>query len=201
MFFVLSLLSIRLSLVLRKGKEDIERVNRLRLESSSITSSNSMPALHTISHTHLEDRVQMKSVENLGPPYADTVGTEKSKTDIMRSQINETDIVNDMVQGKSTVEKETPVKKKLRKQDENLQKLFDSPDCLDETALTLNFLLRRLFCDVFEEQLFRDLLKEKIELKLKEIAVSFVSPPLLLWSMILLAHCSRRSPCRDYRYG
>lgn len=65
----------------------------------------------------------------------------------------------------------TQTKKKLRKQDENLLKLIESPDCLDEASLTLNFLLRRMFCDVFEDPTFENLLKEKLELKLKEIAV------------------------------
>jgi hypothetical protein len=64
------------------------------------------------------------------------------------------------------------MKKKFRKQEENLQRLLSAPDCLDEAAITLNFLTRRLLCDVFEEPLFKDLMKEKIELKLNEIAVS-----------------------------
>ena len=196
----------RLSLVLKKGKEDIERANRFQLGMSTISASISSPALNTItlhnsnpslattslrsaplqaSAVHLEDRVQMKPVEVVGPPYADTMSMDKSRTDSLRSQINETDIVHDMTQGRNVgqrtrtdssereKEKEKDVtKKKLRKHDENLQRLLDSPDCLDEAALTLNFLVRRLFCDVFEEPLFKDLLKEKIELKLKEIAVS-----------------------------
>ncbi|CAF1202729.1 unnamed protein product [Adineta steineri] len=57
-------------------------------------------------------------------------------------------------------------------EEESLHRLLNSPDCLDEAAITLNFLTRRLFCDIFEEPLFKDLIKEKIELKLKEIAVS-----------------------------
>jgi hypothetical protein len=62
-------------------------------------------------------------------------------------------------------------KKKTRKNDDSLQKLLDLPDCLNEGALTLNFLLRRLLCDIFHQPFFKDLLKEKIELKLKEMAV------------------------------
>jgi hypothetical protein len=73
----------------------------------------------------------------------------------------------------STGTPRTPVtKKKIRKEEENLDRLLNSPDCLDEAAITLNFLGRRLLCDIFEEPFFKDLLKEKIELKLKELAVS-----------------------------
>lgn len=64
------------------------------------------------------------------------------------------------------------MKKKALKQAENLERLLSSPDCLDEASITLNFLFRRLLCDIFDEPLFKDLLKEKIELKLKELAVS-----------------------------
>jgi len=153
---------------------------------------------------NLEERVQMKPAETVGPPYADTTPTQKGDTEVLRSQINEADILNDMAQARviaqelrtETVEKDkdkdkdkdkktsdkdsdkdpahqtASMKKKLRKQEENLEHLLDSPDCLDEAAITMNFIARRLLCDVFEEPLFKDLMKEKIELKLKEIAVS-----------------------------
>ncbi|CAF3358880.1 unnamed protein product [Rotaria sp. Silwood1] len=151
---------------------------------------------------NLDERFQMKPAETVGPPYPDTTSTEKGDTEILRSQINEADIRSDMAQARltaqelrnETLEKEkdkdkkvndkdvdkdsisshhtASLKKKFRKQEENLERLLDSPDCLDEAAITLNFLARRLFCDVFEEPLFKDLMKEKIELKLKEIAVS-----------------------------
>jgi hypothetical protein len=141
---------------------------------------------------NLENRIQMKSVENVGPPYADTISIDKSETEALRSQINEVDILSDMTQDRigaqelhtDTLEKDSDkdsigtsrtasTKKKLRKEEENLYRLLNSPDCLDEAAITLNFLTRRMFCDVFNEPLFKDLLKEKIELKLKEIAVNF----------------------------
>jgi hypothetical protein len=182
-----------------------------------MSSSMSAPALNTIAQSipdtqiptlglratqmqantvNLEDRIQMKSSETVGPPYADTTLKNKSETEALRSQINETDILHDMAQARlstqelrtDTTEKKSNEKdsdkdstgthrtasgnKKFRKQEENLQRLLESPDCLDEAAITINFLTRRLFCDVFEEPLFKDLLKEKIELKLKEIAVS-----------------------------
>lgn len=196
--------SPRLSLVLRKGREDIERANRFQLGVSTISTSISSPALNTItlhnsnpslattaslrsgplqaSSVHLEDRVQMKPVDVAAHDIASTI-----RADSLRIQANETDSVHEMTTSRNLSqrtrtdsterdkdkekEKDVP-KKKTRKQDESLQRLLDSPDCLDEAALTLNFLVRRLFCDVFEEPLFKDLLKEKIELKLKEIAVS-----------------------------
>jgi hypothetical protein len=134
--------------------------------------------------TNLENRVQMKSVETIGPPYSDTTSIDKSETEALRSQINDVDILSDLVQARSGAQELRPedsdstprtgsIKKKVRKQqEENLERLLGSPDCLDEAAITLNFLTRRLLCDVFDEPLFKDLLKEKIELKLKEIAVS-----------------------------
>lgn len=132
-----------MALVLRKGKEEIERANLF-----SMSSSNSLPTmttthvdLHRSNTIHVDDRVLLN------------VETNKS----------ENEVVNDSTQ----------TKKKLRKQDENLVKLIESPDCLDEASLTLNFLLRRMFCDVFEDPTFQNLLKEKLELKLKEIAVRF----------------------------
>lgn len=53
----------------------------------------------------------------------------------------------------------------------NLHEVLQSPECLDEAAITVNFLTRRLFCDMFDFPIFRDLFKMKIELKLKELAV------------------------------
>jgi hypothetical protein len=134
----------------------------------------------------------MKSMETVGPPYADITSTDKSETVALRSQINEADIISDITQARlgaqelrtDTLEKDSDkdstgthrtasIKKKYRKEEESLYRLLSSPDCLDEAAITLNFLIRRLFCDVFEEKLFKDVIKEKIELKLKELAVSF----------------------------
>lgn len=164
------------------------------------------------STVNLEDRVQMKQAETVGPPYADTNAVEKGETEALRSQINRADIMNAMSEARTeaqglrsdTLEKEkekekdkdkkthekdldkdpssshrtASTKKKYRKQEENLDRLLDAPDCLDQAAITMNFVLRRLLCDVFEEPLFKDFMKEKIELKLKEIAVSSPRVPL-----------------------
>lgn len=138
------------------------------------------------SRTTLENRVQMKAVETLGASYTDTTSIDKSETEAFRSQINEADTIGDTTQTRSGAQELRPdqiekdsdgahrtaaIKKKVRKQEECLERLFSSPDCLDEAAITLNFLSRRLLCDLFDEPLFKDLLKEKIELKLKEMAV------------------------------
>ncbi len=54
----------------------------------------------------------------------------------------------------------------------SLEKVLQTPECLDEAAITINFITRRLLCDMFNMSFFKDLLKTKIEMKLKEIAVS-----------------------------
>lgn len=212
--------SFRLSLVLRRGKEEIDRATLASMGAPSAPTAGAvMTSLNMIAQSvpdvpfpvlgerasgmqsnivNLEERMQMKSAESVGPPYADTRSTLKTDTEALRSQINETDILNSMAEGRveaqqlrnETLEKEkkgsdkdadkdsvnshqtAAMKKKLRKQEENLERILDAPDCLDEAAITLNFITRRLFCDIFEEPLFKDLMKEKIELKLKEIAVS-----------------------------
>ena len=136
---------------------------------------------------NLENRVQMKTVETIGPPYADTTSTDRSETEVLRSQINEGDIISDMTQARigaqelrtDIIEKDSDkdstgtnrtasTKKKFRKQEDILDRLLNSPDCLDEAAITLNFLTRRLFCDVFEEPLFKDLLKEKFSYNIND---------------------------------
>jgi len=53
---------------------------------------------------NLEERVQMKPVETVGPPYADTTVRNKGETEVLRSQINEADILNDMAQARITAQ-------------------------------------------------------------------------------------------------
>jgi hypothetical protein len=182
-----------LSLVLRKGKEDIESVNRLLVDHPPISTSVSSPTLNMFdqnqsdssltctnlrtsaihaSTVHLDDRAQMKTIESNSPLTNESTSIDRMRTDSLRSQLSDIDSQHDTYHNRHATVQRTPTdlsdkelhKKKLRKQDENLQNLLDSSDCLDEAALTLNFLTRRL--------LFKDLLKEKIELKLKEMAVS-----------------------------
>jgi len=54
----------------------------------------------------------------------------------------------------------------------SLQKVLQSPECLDEAAITINVLARRLLCDMFDLPVFKDLVKTKVEMKLREVAVS-----------------------------
>ncbi|CAF3707118.1 unnamed protein product [Rotaria socialis] len=148
---------------------------------------------------NVENRARKKSIESTGSSNLDTTSLEKFQTEPLRSQINDADVSSDMTQAgigvqelradilekdkksndkdsdkdsTGTQQRTGSIKKKSRKQEENLLRILSSPDCLNEAALTLNFLVRRLFCDVFQESFFKDLLKEKLELKLKELAVS-----------------------------
>ena len=52
-----------------------------------------------------------------------------------------------------------------------LQKVLQSAQCLDEAAIAMNLLIRRLFCDTFDIPILKDLFTKKIEMKLKEFAV------------------------------
>lgn len=65
--------------------------------------------------------------------------------------------------------------KKLTANEISLQKVLQTPECLDEAAITINFLTRRLLCDMFDISMFKDLFKNKIEMKLKELAVSYLT--------------------------
>ncbi|CAF4996006.1 unnamed protein product, partial [Rotaria sp. Silwood1] len=209
----------------RKSKEETENTHQPLINTSTISQSSSSisrsmtPSISdtqipTISSRttskqsntiNIDSLGQKKSNEPIGSPYFDTISTtssisslEKNQTEILRSQINENDIVSDMTQARIgaqelradilekdkklndkdieqdqlNLKRSSSLKKKYRKQQENLHRILQSSDCLNEAAITLNFLVRRLFCDVFQESLFKDLLKEKIELKLKELAVS-----------------------------
>ena len=62
--------------------------------------------------------------------------------------------------------------KPLTPNEVSLHKILQSPECLDEAAITINFMARRLLCDMFEIPVFKDLLKAKVEMKMKEVAVS-----------------------------
>lgn len=143
-----------------------------------------------------ENRTRKKSIETASSPYFDTASLDKVPIETQRNQTNDIDLQNDsmtqarigaqelrsdILEKKSndkdsdkdsvSTQRSGSIKKKFRKQEENLYRILNSPDCLNEAAITLNFLVRRLFCDVFQETFFEQLLKEKLELKLKELAV------------------------------
>lgn len=80
----------------------------------------------------------------------------------------ETDEVDASGTRRATVRKSKP----LSPNEVSLQAILQSPECLDEAAITINFMARRLLCDMFEIPVFKDLLKTKVEMKLREVAVS-----------------------------
>ena len=87
--------------------------------------------------------------------------------------------------------------KKFTPEEINLQKVLQSPECLDEAAMTINFLTRRLLCDMFDLPLFRDLIKTKIEMKLKELAVSYRQEDIVVffYENEFLGFCFGKSSC------
>ena len=136
---------------------------------------------NSIVHSHSDTQIASKTLDNR--VHAKSMEPVSFMSTSMNKSENELDTLSDTssatVGAQEGNEKDSEgttrpnnMKKKALKQAENLERLLSSPDCLDEAAITLNLLFRRLLCDVFDEPLFKDLLKEKLELKLKEIAVS-----------------------------
>jgi len=58
--------------------------------------------------------------------------------------------------------------KKFTANETNFDKILQNPKCLDEAAITINFITRRLFCNMFDLPIFRELVQTKIEMKLKQ---------------------------------
>lgn len=162
-------LSFRLSLALRKGKDDIERLNRLL--QSSTTFSESSPSLISVESAPacLSSPVRTASVQSNLTNNSDRISIKSADFLDTLSECGDTSSIKSRPESNDK-EKETH-KKKGRKHDENRLNFLDSSSSIDDAALSLNFLFRRLFCDVFQEKLFSEWLKDKIELKLKEIAV------------------------------
>lgn len=154
----------RLSLVLRRGREDIKRVNNIFttcLSSSSLNRRSTQTDTDTelISHSINEANIRASIVET-------QINLEElqQKLKLSKKTRNDTDETERTISSKS---------RKLTANEISLQKVLQTPECLDEAAITINFLTRRLLCDMFDIPLFKDLFKTKIELKLKEIAVRF----------------------------
>ncbi|CAF0865565.1 unnamed protein product [Adineta ricciae] len=146
----------KLSLVLRKGKEDIQRTNHLLASSSGSQSSLNrrytqtesepeLPSNSVIDAQIIADELQQKTKKN--DADKDNTGTHRT---IARKSAE-------------SIPNETC-----------LTKVLQTPECLDEAAITINFLTRRLLCDMFDTSILKDLLKEKIEMKLRELAVSIL---------------------------
>jgi hypothetical protein len=175
----------KLSLVLRKGKEDIERVNNLLATSHGSQSSLYRRQAQTDADTEL-----------ISSPITDAY----IRASVIETQINTDEfqqkakvyLINNSVffiiyfkeKDRENYEKDSSgthrtiarKSKKLTANEASLQKVLQTPECLDEAAITINFMSRRLLYDI---PVFKDLLKNKIEMKLKEIAVSFFSFNLL----------------------
>ena len=68
-----------------------------------------------------------------------------------------------------------------------LQKVLQSAQCLDEAAIAMNVLIRRLFCDTFDIPILKDLFTKKIEMKLKEFAVGSPQSPVhhTQWNLLI----------------
>ncbi|CAF3466818.1 unnamed protein product [Rotaria sp. Silwood1] len=164
----------KLSLVLRKGKDEIERVKYLLATSIGSLSSS-------ISNSCLNRRQAQTD--------ADTVLISNSITEAnIRASVIETQINAEALQQRAkekepeNAEKDASgthrtiarKSKKITPNEASLQKVLQTPECLDEAAITINFMARRLLFDMFHTSIFKDLLKNKIEMKLKEIAVSIL---------------------------
>ena len=68
-----------------------------------------------------------------------------------------------------------------------LQKVLQSAQCLDEAAIAMNVLIRRLFCDTFDIPILKDLFAQKVEMKLKEFAVGYSHSSVhhIQWSLLI----------------
>jgi hypothetical protein len=180
----------RLSLVLRKGKDEIERVNNLR-----VTNNNSLSS--SISNSSLNRRQAQTEADT--EFFSNPVNESHIRASVIETQMNIEEL-----QQKAKVclmgnvcfflmsclfifkKKETENAEKdasgthrtaarksqiLTPNEISLRKVLQTPECLDEAAITINFMTRRLLCEIFDVPVFKDLLKNKIEMKLKEIAV------------------------------
>jgi len=172
----ISIDSNRLSLILRRGRDDLRRSNHLF--TSGLSSLNRRQAqtdndTELVSHSINEANIRASIVET-------QVNLEE-----LKQKFNSKKTSNDTT--------ETRQSRKFT----DLQKVLQTPACLDETAITMNFLTRRLLCDMFDIPLFKDLLKTKIELKLKEIAVRKYSKVSTKFKLFALSGFDlRESPCR-----
>ncbi|CAF2749352.1 unnamed protein product [Rotaria sp. Silwood2] len=176
----------KLSLVLRKGKEEIERVKYLLAASIGSLSSS-------ISNTYLNRRQAQTDADTV--LVSNPVTEANIRASVIETQLNaeelqqrvKINIINCSLFCVKEKEPENTEKdasgthrtiarksKKITPNEASLQKVLQTPECLDEAAITINFMTRRLLCDMFHTPVFKDLLKNKVEMKLKEIAVSIL---------------------------
>ncbi|CAF4034076.1 unnamed protein product, partial [Rotaria sordida] len=163
----------KLSLVLRKGKEEIERVKYLASTNGSLSSS--------ILNSYLYQRQAQTDADTV--LVSNPVTEANIRASVIETQINAEELQQRAKEKESeNAEKDASgthrtiarKSKKLIPNETSLQKVLQTPECLDEAAITINFMIRRLLCDIFHTPVLKDLLKNKIEMKLKEIAVSIL---------------------------
>ncbi|CAF1480526.1 unnamed protein product [Rotaria sp. Silwood1] len=164
----------KLSLILCHGKEEIERTNSLIVgDNSSLTSSTSNSSLYRrLAQTDSDNELVSNPVKESNINAA-LLETQMSIEELQeKAKVIEPD--NDEIDASGTHRARATKSKKTTPNEACLQKVLESPECLDEAAITINFMARRLLCDMFDIPVFKDLIKNKIEMKLKELAVSIL---------------------------
>ncbi|CAF0798072.1 unnamed protein product [Adineta steineri] len=164
----------KLALILLKGKEEIERVNNLRVNSksqlSSTISNSSLYRRQPQTDSDIELISNFVTESHIRASVIETqINAEKLQQKAKKKQLE--NIEKDASGTRRTIARKS---KKFIPNETSLQKVLQTPECLDEAAITINFMTRRLLCDMFDISVFKDLLKEKVEMKLKELAVSIL---------------------------
>ncbi|CAF1381544.1 unnamed protein product [Adineta ricciae] len=164
----------KLSLVLRKEKEEIERANSLTGGSNpSLLSSVSSSSLYRrLAQTDSDTELVSGPIMESDIEAAITETQDNAKELQQKAKIIEPE--NDEVDTSGTHRTAARKSRKTTPNNACLQKVLQSPECLDEAAITINFLTRRLLCDMFDIPVFKDLIKTKVEMKLKEVAVKIL---------------------------
>ncbi|CAF0860489.1 unnamed protein product [Didymodactylos carnosus] len=157
----------KLSLMILKGKEEIERHNRLLSAPSgssipSMESASAIPSLDNARARRKDNSDQQPQQQQQQQPPLNVTATTKEE----RGDLDEKDSSGTLRTAATVETKQSKLQDRT-----SLEKLLQSPDCLDEAAITMNFLVRRLLCDMFQDsKVFTDAIKEKAETKLKEIS-------------------------------
>ncbi|CAF3683581.1 unnamed protein product [Rotaria socialis] len=165
----------KLSLVLSKGKEDIERFKYLLTTSNNcVSSSTSNFYINRRQTQTCADAVLISNSTNETHIRSSIIETQINAEELLQSKLKAKESKNTEKDSSEIHRTITRKSKNLTCNEANLEKILQTSECLDEAAITLNFMTRRLLCDMFDTPVFKDLLKNKVELKLKEIAVSIL---------------------------
>ncbi|CAF2149644.1 unnamed protein product [Rotaria magnacalcarata] len=165
----------KLSLVLRKGKEDIERFKyHLTTSNNCVSSPTSNFYINRRQIQTYTDAVLTSNPANETHIRSSIIEPQINAEELLQSKLKAKESNNTEKDSSETHRTITRKSKKLTSNEANLAKILQTSECLDEAAITLNFMTRRLLCDMFHTPVFKDLLKNKVELKLKEIAVSIL---------------------------